>query len=214
MPLDSKYFDMLRIRPKKTGEAGARAGAGGQMCQWAGCDRPGTHKAPAGRNREGQYLYFCLEHVREYNKNFNYFSGLSDEQIAKFQKDALTGERPTWEVSTGSGGAKTRASANFSRLRSGSASSLHRLGADIAAAAAAANNAARKPPRPRLKTLEAKAFLTLGLEQTAGKSAIKAQYKALVKLHHPDANGGDRSSEERLQEVIQAYNLLKSAGFC
>jgi len=205
MSLDSKYFDMLRIRPKKT-ESG-KAKAEGLKCQWAGCDKPGTHKAPAGRNREGQYLHFCIDHVREYNKNFNYFSGLTDEQIAVFQKDALTGERPTWKVSTGGSSTKARASADFSRIRSGSASSLHRLGADFAAAPAA-------PPKPRLKTLEAKAFITLGLEQSADKKAIKAQYKALVKLHHPDANGGDRSSEERLQEVIAAYNILKTAGFC
>lgn len=209
MSLDSKYFDMLRIRSKKA-PAQEKTAA---LCQWAGCDKPGTHKAPAGRNHEGQYLHFCIDHVREYNKNFNYFSGLSDEQIAKFQKDALTGERPTWQTSTGSTGAKPRPAADFARIRSGSAGALHRMGADfISAARRPAKNA--PPPRRRLKTLEAKAFITLGLEQSADKDAIKTQYKALVKMHHPDSNGGNRSSEERFREVLQAYNLLKSAGFC
>ena len=75
---------------------------------------------------------------------------------------------------------------------------------------------ARRPePRQRkLKTLEAKAFETLGLGASATAADIKAAYKDLVKKHHPDANGGDRGSEERFRAVIQAYQLLKQAGFC
>jgi len=214
MSADSKYFDMLRIRPKKTLGASEAAQAV-QKCQWQGCDKAGTHKAPAGRNHEGQYLYFCLEHVREYNKNFNYFSGLSDEAVAKFQKDALTGHRPTWETSTGSSGAKLHTAAAFSSIRSGSASALHRMGASfVSAAKKRAAASAPQGAQRRLKTLEAKAFATMGLEEDADKKAIKARYKFLVKMHHPDSNGGDRSSEERFREVLQAYNLLKSAGFC
>ena len=66
----------------------------------------------------------------------------------------------------------------------------------------------------RLKPLESKALETLGLDQRATAKDIKARYKELVKLHHPDANGGDRGSEERFRNVIQAYRLLKQAGFC
>ena len=62
---------------------------------------------------------------------------------------------------------------------------------------------------PQRKALDA-----LGLEADAQRAEIKARFKALVKRHHPDANGGDRSSEDRLREIIQAYNYLKSAGFC
>lgn len=207
MSLDSKYFDMLNIRPKKNKAAETR-----QKCQWAGCDEAGTHKAPAGRDHEGQYLYFCMEHVREYNKNFNYFSGLSTEDVAKFQKDALTGHRPTWKTSTGSTSAKAQVGADFSAIRSGSAGALHRMGAKLNRHAAAESSP--QPHRRRLKTLEAKAFVTLGLEENADKAVIKTRYKMLVKIHHPDSNGGDRSSEERFREVLQAYNLLKTAGFC
>jgi len=95
MTLHSKYFDSIRIRPV----ARAKTALQKQQCQWAGCDREACHRAPAGRGREGQYLHFCAEHVRDYNKNFNYFSGLDDEAIAKLQKDALTGHRPTWKTS-------------------------------------------------------------------------------------------------------------------
>jgi DnaJ-domain-containing protein 1 len=69
--------------------------------------------------------------------------------------------------------------------------------------------AKRKP-----RTLEIKALATLGLEPNSTSDKIKARYKELVKQHHPDANGGDRGSEERFRDVIQAYQLLKQAGFC
>jgi len=75
-----------------------------------------------------------------------------------------------------------------------------------------------RPLRPRhqrkLKTLESKAFDTLGLTAEATPDDIKKQYKALVKKHHPDANGGDRGSEETFRAVVQAYQLLKQSGFC
>lgn len=205
MALDSKYFDSIRIRSGKKAQA---AKPDVPECQWEGCDKPGTHKAPAGRGHEGQYLHFCIDHVREYNKNFNYFSGLTPEQIAKFQKEATTGHRPTWSAASNS---KTRPSADFSRIRSGSAASLNRL-RDPYNLFAEQRTAA--PRQRKLKTLEAKAFVTLGLDVNATSTDIKTKYKELVKTHHPDANGGDRSSEERFREVLQAYNLLKTAGFC
>lgn len=79
---------------------------------------------------------------------------------------------------------------------------------------ARARSARHEPRLRKLKTLEAKAFETLGLSASATSADIKAAYKDLVKKHHPDANGGDRGSEERFRAVIQAYQLLKQAGFC
>lgn len=208
MALDSKYFDSIRIRSGKKAQA---AKPDVPECQWEGCNKPGTHKAPAGRGNEGQYLHFCIDHVREYNKNFNYFSDLTPEQIAKFQKDATTGHRPTWSAASNASNAKARPSADFSRIRSGSAASVNRLRDPYNLF----NERRAAVPRQRkLKTLEAKAFATLGLDGNATSADIKAKYKELVKMHHPDANGGDRSSEERFRDVLQAYNLLKAAGFC
>jgi DnaJ-class molecular chaperone len=66
----------------------------------------------------------------------------------------------------------------------------------------------------KLKTLEAKAFETLGLSQAATPEEIKSRYKDLVKMHHPDANDGDRGSEAQLRAAIEAHKLLKLNGFC
>ena len=95
MKLDSKYFDSIRTRRKSTR---AEEPPAKPTCQWDGCDKPGVHRAPVGRNAEGQYFLFCFDHVKEYNKGYNYFSGLSDNEVARYQKEAVTGNRPTWTI--------------------------------------------------------------------------------------------------------------------
>jgi curved DNA-binding protein CbpA len=200
----SKYFEKIRIRPDPDGELKSHA----PRCQWDDCEDAGTHRAPVGRMKEGEYFRFCLHHVREYNKGYNYFSGLTDTDIARFQKDALTGHRPTWRMGTASG---AYASPDFSELRSGRAGYYRNVRDPFSFF----GQAGAAPPRERKpKALEAKALETLGLAAKATGAEIKARYKELVKRHHPDANGGDRGSEDRFRDVIQAYRLLKQAGFC
>ncbi|WP_028034774.1 J domain-containing protein [Chelativorans sp. J32] len=206
MKLNSKYFEKIRIRPDTQAETKTDA----PRCQWDGCEEPGLHRAPVGRHREGEYFRFCFEHVREYNKNYNYFSGLKDTDIARFQKEALTGHRPTWKMgSLGNG----QAAPEFAPFRSGQATYYRRLG-DPFNLFGGAEGRPHAPTERRLKPLEAKALETLGLTANATGADIKARYKTLVKRHHPDANGGDRGSEARLRDVLQAYRLLKQAGFC
>jgi hypothetical protein len=145
-----------------------------------------------GRLREGQYFCFCLDHVREYNATYNYFNGMSDEAVLLYQKDALTGHRPTWKMGSDrqdSGGVGTR-------------DPFHMKGA---------NRANRSTPRPpRHGVVARKALHVLGLDDDAAPMEIKARYKELVKRLHPDANGGDRSNEDRLREIINAYNVLRT----
>ncbi|MGW6777765.1 J domain-containing protein [Brucella pseudogrignonensis] len=210
MTTHSKLFDSIRIRPKKEAEKKSS----GPCCQWDGCDKPGTHRAPVGRMREGEYLHFCVDHVREYNKNFNYFSGLSDGEISKFQKDAITGNRPTWSTASNSN-ASARTSPDMATRRSGSAAYHNRLRDPFNFVKDAKSNpGTAKAVQRKPRTLEVKALATLGLDANSTSDMIKSRYKELVKQHHPDANGGDRGSEERFREVIQAYQLLKTAGFC
>ena len=72
------------------------------MCQWQGCAEPAPHRAPMGRGREGQYFQFCVAHVQQYNKTYNYFDGMSDSEVEAYQKSAATGHRPTWTVGANS----------------------------------------------------------------------------------------------------------------
>ncbi|MBO6539844.1 MAG: J domain-containing protein [Rhizobiaceae bacterium] len=201
----SKYFEKIRVKPNRKADAAPHA----PRCQWDGCGEAGTHRAPVGRMREGEYFRFCFDHVREYNRNFNYFSGLGNEDIARFQKEAMTGHRPTWKMG---GGAKAHYAPDISTARSGSAAYHGRVGDPFGLFGRDRQRAA--PRERKLRTLEAKAMETLGLGHSATSTDIKARYKELVKMHHPDANGGDRSSEERFRDVLQAYRVLKQAGLC
>lgn len=207
MPLDFDLFEHIRIKPDPEQTARRTLPA----CEWEGCDAAATHRAPKGRGREGQFHHFCLDHVRLYNKSYNYFSGMPEEAVTDFQKDATTGHRPTWGMGLNPDSQTGRARAddfavpkNWTR-RSGSP--RLQFGRNRA-------QAARAEPVRRAKPLEKKALDTLGLPETATGEEIRARYKDLVKRHHPDANGGDRSQEARLQEIIQAHKLLRSAGLC
>lgn len=199
----SDIFDRIRIRPR--GERAAETQDTGRVCEWQGCCEAATHRAPKGRMAEGQYHHFCLDHVREYNKSYNYFAGMDDEETRAYQRDALTGHRPTWRMGVN---AKAAGAPAWSDIDPRAAARAR------AEARRAGRAAAGGPRRPKLKPLEARAFDTLGLAHGAGEAEIKARYKDLVKRLHPDANGGDRMFEDRLREIIQAYGLLKKAGFC
>ncbi|OHV88862.1 J domain-containing protein [Mesorhizobium sp. ORS 3428] len=199
-----KYFEKIRIRPEKDAELKSRA----PICQWDGCSEAGTHRAPVGRLKEGEYFRFCFEHVREYNKSFNYFSGVSDSEIARFQKEALTGHRPTWRMGVNGGG--MRSAPDFAQMRSGRAGYYNRMRDPFNLFGGGTREARERKAKP----LEAKALETLGLDTKATGKDIKARYKELVKRHHPDANGGDRGSEDRFRDVLQAYRVLKQAGLC
>jgi hypothetical protein len=208
MKLDSKYFDSIRIA---RGAAPKAAPSEEPSCQWKGCRSQGTHRAPRGRGQEGYYR-FCVDHVRQFNASYNYFEGMSKTEVEEFQKSATTGHRPTWRLGGNgamAGSQPPDAKRRYARFaRSGRVDS-HEIFEDATASAARPEPATARRP---IKALEKRALDALHLPETASRETIKARFKELVKRHHPDANGGDRGSEDRLREIIQAYNYLKQAG--
>jgi len=205
MKLDSKYFDSIRVAPRREREQRERVNRHRLPdCQWKGCQEKAEHRAPKGRGRDGEYYHFCLDHVRQYNATYNYFDGMSDGEVADFLKDAVTGHRPTWRV--GGNGDAPGIGPRPGSFQNGS--DPH----DILSQRSRARRSAGSEYRRALKPLEKKSLAVLDLGPEATKDDVKAKFKALVKLHHPDANGGDRRSEEKLREIIQAYNYLKQAG--
>jgi DnaJ-like protein len=208
MKLDSPLFDRIRVKPAEPHRPPEGAQA---MCEWKGCTAHATHRAPKGRLREQEYWRFCLDHVREYNQSYNYFAGMSDEAVLKYQKDAVTGHRPTWKMGLNGGAHADRADPG--RFYAGSSAANDPFGF-FREGGAWRFGETRTPEQRTIRNAERKAFDTLGLDVDASGPAIKARFKELVKRHHPDANGGDRSLEDRLREIIQAYNYLKSAKFC
>src|SRR5665213_2273548 len=98
MKFDSPLFDLIRVKP---GEDRRPRPTDAPACNWKGCANEATHRAPKGRQRENEYWRFCLQHVREYNHSYNYFAGMSDDAVTRYQKDAITGHRPTWKMGVG-----------------------------------------------------------------------------------------------------------------
>lgn len=204
MDLDSPLFDRIRVRPRAEEVQPASV----RLCEHAGCRNAGEFRAPKGRNREGQFWHFCLEHVRDYNKTYNYFAGLPDDSVSAYQRDAATGHRPTWTM-----GVNPWAKKRGEGPQPGP--EIHDgFGFFEGEQGFGHTQSAPEPERRRLKLLERKAIEALDLPETASGPEIKARYKTLVKRLHPDANGGDRSSEDKLRGIIQAYNTLRSAGLC
>ena len=216
MDLNSPLFDSIRIKPAcdepKKGSAKGSAQASAQGCDTPGCKNPGLYRAPKGRKAEGQYWRFCIDHVKAYNATYNYFDGMNDAAVQAFQEDAIIGHRPTWAMgvnpATAAAKPKSEATRDWAYV-----DPLDILRAE-GVGETARRKAAPEPRRPRHSPATLKALDVLGLDENADSAAIKAQYKVLVKRFHPDANGGDRSFEERLRDIIRAHDALRAAGLC
>ena len=195
MDLNSPYFDRIRVRAGSTEERPE-----GPACDHPACSGRGLYRAPKGREREGEYWRFCLEHVRAYNHSYNYFAGLSDDAVMHHQKLDNIGHRPTWTM--GVNGSARRENGGLGDASDPFELFRHR----------ARSRAQTEPQKPRVGVAALKALEVLGLEEGVDAVAVKARYKLLVKRFHPDANGGDRSHEGRLQEIIRAYGVLRSLG--
>ena len=202
MKLDSKYLEGLRIRPDV--ERVPRRDV--PPCDWPGCTNPGEHPAPKGRDREGEYFMFCLEHVRRYNKSYNYFSGMADEELRAWLERNVTGHRPTWRMGARHMPGEGAFHATFRPGQSWH--DVHGLfGPDAA-------TGPRAGTRRRLPAAVMEALGILGLDESADAAAIKARYKKLVKELHPDRHGGNKAKEARLRVVIEAYQKLRKARLC
>ena len=180
-----------------------RETASKRACDHEGCAEEGTHRAPMRGGQAGQYHWFCLRHVREYNKSWNYFEGLSDEEVAAYRHNTNAWHRPTWSV-TGKSRKKGDKKAIFDGIDD--QFGLFRddpLGME--------SLSVRRPKR-RVPAPVAKALRRLGLSTDASPQEVKIRYKELAKRFHPDLNGGNKEAEERLKRINDAYSYLVSAG--
>lgn len=207
MKLESKLFDAIRIKPRREEKVEPEA----PPCAWEGCDQVGLYKAPKGHRSVGQYYHFCLEHVRHYNTAFNFFAGMRPEEMENYtHQNTTTQDRPTWGLGRGPA---SRMWHNAAERRNADA---RRFADPLNIFARYARAQKRGPTHERVRPmqeLDRRAFEVLGFTAHAASEEIKKAYKALVKIHHPDANGGDKSSEDRLRAIIAAYSHLKAKGF-
>lgn len=188
----------IRIKPAAPVRAETR-----RPCGTPDCLGEGAYRVPKSRQHLNEYLWFCLQHAREHNEHWDYFSGMNEAEIAAFQIDAVTGHRPTWPL--GKRAARTPGEQRFNGFGDAHGLFGHEFDGH------GADEAREAPMRP-LTPLQQRALDVLDLETGASLHQIKARYKELVKRFHPDTNGGDRGAEERLKRVIQAYGVLRASG--
>lgn len=178
-------------------------------CAVAGCTEPGEFRAPSAQgggaaDRPPAWRWLCLEHVREFNNGYNFFAGMSAEEIADAQRPYAGWERETRAFSSSAASPGPRW-ADFT-------DPLDAIGAGFRQKMREAREARmmRADGKP-LSGEDRKAMRTLDLPVDAGRKELRSAYTALVRRYHPDHNGGDRAHEKALQEVIAAYTHLRKA---
>jgi hypothetical protein len=176
-------------------EAASEPGA--PRCDHSDCAEPGLYRAPKSRDRLNDYFNFCLEHVRAYNKSWNYFEGMGADAIEHQIRRDTVWDRPTWPI----GGWRIPQREDVNRAF------RHAMGLDEEGEPIGAV----RSHLPKLNAAEQQALRVLELKPGVTWEEIKARYKGLAKLLHPDANGGDKLAEERLKLVNQAYSTLKQS---
>lgn len=174
---------------------GARSAA--RTCDVPGCGLAAEHRAPKSPHQLNDYYWFCLDHVRDYNKAWNFYDGMSDDEVEDSIRRATTWERPSWPFGTRRNAGRTFAGGAFK--------DDFGVFEDEEAEAEARGRAAP----PGRQSEEAQAFAIMGLTPPVTLDELKAQYKRLVKINHPDRNGGDKDAEERLKLINDAYTTLK-----
>lgn len=179
-----------------------RPGKKPRRCDMPGCAEGGEHRAPKNRGLS-EYYHFCLEHVREYNNAWNFFSGMSPAEIEEHMLKSLYGDRPTWAYGVNGDAEdalyrKAWQTQHFTNREPPPSASGRR------------REQAARPPMAA-STPEHEALAVMGLEPPVAMPAIKARYKALAKKHHPDLNGGCPQSQELLKQINMAYTILKLA---
>lgn len=177
-------------------------------CDKPGCTRPGKFRAPKSPDQLDDFLWFCMEHIREYNLKWNFFQSHSDADLEQqFAADRVW-ERPTQPfsatVSRGQPHAEGRAWQRF-----GFDDPAELLGENATLNPGNARGAAR--PQRRLPPTERRALEILDAQDGQTKTEIRKIYKALVKDLHPDMNGGKRDDEARLSEVVWAWEQIKAS---
>jgi DnaJ domain len=171
------------------------------QCGVPGCRAPGEFKAPlqpANFDGPGSWRFLCLDHVREHNAKYNYFDGMTPDEITAAQGPYAGWDRPSRRFAA-NGADPPPAWADF---------------ADPLDAISTRFRHVRDRPLSRFTKAEQRALTALGLGEVTDLHAVRQRYSQLVRRYHPDKNGGDRSHERQLGQVIEAYQLLrKSAVF-
>ncbi len=183
-----------------------------RRCQAPGCCEAGEFRAPghrpSGFDGPGEWRWFCLEHVREFNAGYDWFEGMSADEI-------LAAQSPISGWRTENKAFSARAAIDGVPRWADFDDPLDAIAARASGIRSRAERVARMAQAYngtiRFSKDEAEALETLGLGSNTDKRDLRRRYSELVRRYHPDRNGGDRSHEARLNRVVEAYQLLRKS---
>jgi len=185
-----------------------RVESSGRVCEAPGCREAGEFRAPGSRpngfDGPGDWRWFCLDHVREFNAGYDWFEGMSAEEILRAQSPIAGWQtesrvfRPTAGIDDGPRWADY-------------ADPLDAIAARARGIRSRAEREARRAMSGRFSREEAQALEVMGLGSDTDRSRLRRRYTELVRRYHPDRNGGDRSHEVRLNAVVEAYQILRKS---
>ncbi|MGR3634810.1 MAG: DnaJ domain-containing protein [Shimia sp.] len=195
-------FDMSVKTAKKKNPRGRRSMSGAsetsvRVCEHDGCQEDGKYRAPRAPDVLDEFKWFCKDHVREYNLKWNFFDGQTEAEVnAQNSKDKV------WERET-------------TKFTDPEARAWARLGIEdphqVLGGNATQNPGKNGGVSKRLPPTERRAVDILEAKDSWTKAEVRKAYKKLIKVLHPDMNGGDRSQEEQLQEVVWAWDQIKES---
>ena len=163
------------------------------ICEWQNCEESGQFKAPLEKDNSKNYKWLCEEHIKLFNKNWNYFEGMSQNEIEDFLKSDLTWHRPTQKFAS---------SDNFFNILWNNA--LSDKFNFFKQEKIVSNFTDRK-----LSEKDKDAFQIMELELNADWTIIQKKFKTLVKKFHPDRNAGNKQFEDKLKKITLAYSYIK-----
>ncbi|MEZ5823954.1 MAG: DnaJ domain-containing protein [Geminicoccaceae bacterium] len=165
-------------------------------CEWPGCHAHGEFPAPRGRSQLRDFMLLCLDHVREYNSSWNYFDGMSDDEVEAHRRADTTWHRPSWPFASGIYDSENWRDP-FDLFGDAGMRDRTKGGGRAEWETAA-------PDRRSQEMMQ-----RLGLQPGFAEDELKRRYKAMAKANHPDLNPGDAKAGERLRAIIEAYDYLR-----
>ncbi len=176
-----------------------------RLCEWPDCDCTGEHRAPRSRDEMNSYRWFCRDHAREYNKSWNYFAGMTDDQVEADRRADTVWRRPSWPL--GDGPATADHARAFWRGEFTDPFGFFADGGE-------AHGAGPEPGRDAGGQVGADVRKALGVFELSASATVievKARYKELAKRHHPDAaqgQGKDQGDDATFKEINEAYRVI------
>ena len=174
-------------------------------CAWPGCKEKGEYRAPKSRRNLRDYQWLCLEHVRQHNKTWNYFKGMSAAEAEARRYDDLLGNRPTWAFASS---AKARVKAMNEALK-GRFQDFGLFDTDEQEEVDSVEQDRTRQVWFKLSKDQQQACVVMGLRPPANAEQVSEKFKALAKALHPDLNPGDTQAAETMKAVTAAYTVLK-----